>query len=298
MNIILVSSRLARAITLETRTVALGLGCAFLLIAGGAFMLGSFFSSDSTSTPLRRFIPGATSRQAEIDALAVKLGELQAKLMRLDGFAKQVGSKTGITAEPFLSSQPVPRGGVATPGEPLSASSMLQQIIAAEQQIIAYQDQFNLAQSLLMLPKMANLPVTSPVPSLQNQSSGFGARIDPLNGRQTFHEGIDFPGEIGTPIHATGNGTVIFAAYHPEYGNMIDLDHGNGLVSRYAHNSKLNVSEGDKVIAGQVIALLGNTGRSTGAHMHFEIRYKNVPQNPLRFLMTEAVVNKKSATMP
>jgi len=115
-------------------------------------------------------------------------------------------------------------------------------------------------------------------------SSNFGWRIDPFTGQQAFHEGIDFPADVGTPIEAAASGKVIFAEVHPAYGKMIEIDHGNGLISRYAHCSALLVNEGDFVMRGQLIARVGTTGRSTGPHLHFEVRLNGVPQNPARFL--------------
>ncbi|MDR3412298.1 MAG: M23 family metallopeptidase [Formivibrio sp.] len=298
MNIILVSSRLASAITFGPRQMAATLTLGLLLVGGGAFSLGMLLAPKLADAPLLRLLPGAAARQAEINGLAVKLGELQAKLLYLDGFAKRVGNKTGIEVAPFLSEQSVPRGGAAVPGHSLTLSSLLTQIATAEHQLGAYQDQLTLAEAILMTPNSDSLPVRHPVAETLAQSSTYGARIDPITGQQSFHEGIDYAAEIGTPVKAAGNGTVTFAAYHPEYGNMIDLDHGNGLLSRYAHNSKLEVHVGDKVSAGQEIALSGNSGRSTGAHLHFEIRYKNVPQNPLRFLTPDIVASKALAAAP
>ena len=101
---------------------------------------------------------------------------------------------------------------------------------------------------------------------------------------QSFHEGIDFPAEAGTPIVAAASGKVVYAGYHPQYGKMIEIDHGNGLVTRYAHASQTFVKEGDLVVRGQRIATVGSTGRSTGPHLHFEVRLNGVPQNPARFL--------------
>ena len=115
-------------------------------------------------------------------------------------------------------------------------------------------------------------------------SSNFGARIDPFTGESAFHEGIDFPAEPGTPILAAASGKVIYAGFHTQYGRMIEIDHGNGLVSRYAHASAVNVAEGDLVVHGQRIGAVGSTGRSTGPHLHFEVRLFGVPQNPVRFL--------------
>ena len=99
-----------------------------------------------------------------------------------------------------------------------------------------------------------------------------------------MHEGVDFPAEVGTPIVSAAAGRVIYAERHPEYGYLIEIDHGNDLTTRYAHASKLLVKEGDVVRRGQLIAEVGSTGRSTGPHLHFETRFRGVAQNPNRFL--------------
>lgn len=297
MNVILVSSRLARSISLESRQVTLIITLTLLLTACGAFLLGVMLAPADSKLPLRHLLPGAASRQAEMDSLAIKLGELQAKLVRLDGFMKQVGSKTGVNAASFLSDQPAPRGGTTTPGQTTSAMTLFTQMKFAETQLNSYQDQLMLFESSMMLPNATYFPVLRPAPPQLAMSSLFGARSDPFTGRQTFHEGIDYPGPVGTPIQASGAGTVIFAGWHAEYGNMVEIDHGNSLVSRYAHNSQLNVAAGDKIKPGQTIALLGSTGRSTGAHLHYEIRYKNVPQNPLRFMASDISTSKTAASM-
>ena len=115
-------------------------------------------------------------------------------------------------------------------------------------------------------------------------SSNFGVRIDPFTGESAFHEGIDFPAEAGTPILAAASGKVNYSGFHTQYGRMVEIDHGNGLVSRYAHASAVNVGEGDLVVRGQRIGAVGSSGRSTGPHLHFEVRLFGVPQNPARFL--------------
>jgi murein DD-endopeptidase MepM/ murein hydrolase activator NlpD len=117
-------------------------------------------------------------------------------------------------------------------------------------------------------------------------SSNFGYRIDPFTGQRGFHDGIDFPAEAGTAIVAAASGKVVHAGWHPQYGKMLEIDHGNGLVSRYAHASHLAAAEGDLVVRGQRVASVGSTGRSTGPHLHFEVRLNGVPQNPARFLAT------------
>ena len=119
-----------------------------------------------------------------------------------------------------------------------------------------------------------------------NQASSFGRRIDPFNGQWAMHEGIDFLADMGSPVVAAAGGVVVFAGLHPQYGYMVDIDHGNDLVTRYAHCSKLLVREGDVVHRGRKIAESGSTGRSTGPHLHFEVRFRGVAQNPAKFLVS------------
>ena len=135
--------------------------------------------------------------------------------------------------------------------------------------------------------KKKMIPTMMPVKAPYNASS-FGWRIDPFTGQRAIHEGIDFIAENGTPIVAAAGGVVMFAGFHPQYGNMIDIDHGNDLVTRYAHASKIVVQEGDLVQRGRKIGEVGNTGRSTGPHLHFEVRFRGAAQNPAKFLVTSA----------
>ena len=121
--------------------------------------------------------------------------------------------------------------------------------------------------------------------------SGFGFRPDPFTGRGALHTGLDFPSEAGTPIHAAAGGVVRTAAWHPEYGQVLEVDHGNGLVTRYAHTSKILVKVGELVKRGQVVANVGTTGRSTGPHLHFEVLVDGVPQDPQKFLAGTAGKN-------
>jgi murein DD-endopeptidase MepM/ murein hydrolase activator NlpD len=115
-------------------------------------------------------------------------------------------------------------------------------------------------------------------------SSSYGWRIDPFSGQRAFHEGIDVMAEIGTPIYAAAGGVVIFSGTHPQYGNMIEIDHGNGLITRYAHASKRLVKVGDLVVRGVEIGKVGKTGRATGSHLHFEVRRGGASVNPKQFL--------------
>ena len=129
----------------------------------------------------------------------------------------------------------------------------------------------------------ALVPTEAPVKG-GRVGSPFGFRIDPFNGRSALHTGLDFPGDVGTPIHAAAGGVVIVQEYHSAYGNMIEVDHGKGLITRYAHTSRVLVKKGDIVKRGQKIAEVGSTGRSTGPHLHFEVWVSGVVQDPQRFL--------------
>ena len=145
-------------------------------------------------------------------------------------------------------------------------------------------DVFTLVESRLFEKRLSSLMVPNSRPVEGPLGSGFGFRSDPFTGRAALHTGLDFPADTGTPIQAAAGGVVLGVDHHPAYGLMVELDHGRGLVTRYAHTSKTLVKVGDLVKRGQQIALVGTTGRSTGPHLHFEVLVEGVPQDPSRFL--------------
>ena len=126
--------------------------------------------------------------------------------------------------------------------------------------------------------------VPSAAPVAVGAGSGFGFRVDPFTGRAALHTGLDFPVAIGTPIRAAAGGVVISTLTLPSYGQMVEIDHGNRLHTRYAHSSKILVRTGQMIKRGDVVALVGSTGRSTGAHLHYETRIDGEPVDPTRFL--------------
>ncbi|CCG41543.1 M23 family metallopeptidase [Magnetospirillum molischianum] len=131
---------------------------------------------------------------------------------------------------------------------------------------------------------MQTMPLGDPLPAEYEVSSPFGRRNDPLNRRTGVHEGVDLTAPFGTPVHATGEGQVLFAGPWDRYGLAIEIDHGGGVTTRYAHLSRILVREGQHVSRSTVIGLLGNTGRSTGPHLHYEVRLSEVPRDPLKFI--------------
>ena len=224
-----------------------------------------------------------------LNAMALRLGELQARMMRLDGIGERLAHVAGLKPQelPSLHSRGVPGVGGAGPlqSHALTVDEFAALLERLSGQMDARSDELHVLEGLLVQNAADRkfLPTRSPIADAWF-SSNFGYRIDPFTGRHAFHEGVDFSAEAGTPIVAAASGTVVFAGVHPEYGKLVEIDHGNGLTTRYAHASLLFVKPGERVVAGQRIAGVGSTGRSTGPHLHFEIRRHGVAQNPARFL--------------
>ena len=230
--------------------------------------------------------------QGHLNAMAVRLGELQARMLRLDGLGERLAKTAGLKPQELPSLQPgaAPgRGGPVSslPSRNLSVREFADMVEELTRQVDARSDQLSVLEALLVHDSANRkfLPTLYPVVDGWF-SSNFGYRIDPFTGQSSMHEGIDFPAESGTPIVAAASGKVVVSEWHPAYGKMLEIDHGNGLVSRYAHTSSVVVKEGDLVVRGQRVATVGSTGRSTGPHLHFEVRLNGVPQNPARFLQS------------
>jgi murein DD-endopeptidase MepM/ murein hydrolase activator NlpD len=227
--------------------------------------------------------------QAHLNAMALKLGDLEAQVLRLDHLGDRLAGVAGLKPQELPAKAPSPgRGGAMStsmPSRDLSVDEFSGLLDGLGRRVGERTDQLSVLEALLIQTSasLKFLPSHSPIHDGW-YSSNFGYRIDPFSGQSTYHEGVDFPAEAGTPIIAAASGKVVTSEWHREYGKMIELDHGNGLVSRYAHASSVAVREGDLVVRGQQIATVGSTGRSTGPHLHFEVRLNGVPQNPARFL--------------
>lgn len=239
--------------------------------------------------------PNAKDRfvKQNLTAMAIKLGEMQAQLIRLDALGERVQGLAGVKPEEFNFKESPGRGGLESSGriapKELNMSEFQAALNAISKDVEQRSDYLNVVETKLMGFKVQSklLPTIQPV-NVSYNASGFGWRLDPFSGHSAFHEGIDFSGPTGTPIVASAGGVVISAEYHPQFGNMLEIDHGGEIVTRYAHTSKIYVKLGDIVKRGQHIADIGSTGRSTGAHLHFEVRVKDIPQNPHKFLSAGA----------
>jgi murein DD-endopeptidase MepM/ murein hydrolase activator NlpD len=306
LNIILLSSATARArtLTLDWRHWTVG-GIGLMALFVAFTLLFNFVTlkyAAATQHPWLKAIVLADQReealktqelvQGHLNAMALRLGELQAQMLRLDGLGERLARIAGLKPQdmPSLQSGQIPgRGGAesALPSRQLSVPEFSDLLAKLARQVDERSDQLGVLEALLV-QHSANrkfLPTLYPIVDGWF-SSNFGYRIDPFTGMQTFHDGIDFPSEAGTPVVAAASGKVVAAGYHPQYGKVIEIDHGNGLLSRYAHASQVFVSVGDLVVRGQRVGAVGSTGRSTGPHLHFEVRLNGVPQNPARFLQS------------
>lgn len=310
MNIILVSNNMAKARTLSLLQVGMLLAV-ILLLAVFVASIVIVPQPASSKQGVRSFIPSHlrfsfNNPQKHLDAYAVQLGELQARMMRLDAqserLAKLAGEKNpaqnnapnsdpagtslGKPLASQLNTRVAPnRGGPLVMEQPLSEGE-LQSRIAELAVKIEFSTEFlsNIEAKLLQQSVLKNtLPNISPIDAAYNSSS-FGWRLDPFNGHKAFHEGLDFTAESGTPIYAAAGGIVISAEQTPDYGKIVKIDHGSGLETRYAHASKLLVKAGERVSKGQLIAEVGSTGRSTGPHLHYEIRLAGNPLDPRKYL--------------
>jgi murein DD-endopeptidase MepM/ murein hydrolase activator NlpD len=253
-------------------------------------------------TSVGRMVHESEARTQEVfmrenlDAMARKLGEMQARMVQLESLGERVAGLAGISPAEFR--QAPGAGGALVAGRELSVEELMAAMEQLDQMGGSRVDLLTFIESRLFDQKMQRrmIPTGKPVVGIEAGSS-FGFRIDPITGRSALHTGLDFPADVGTPIVAAAGGVVVVQEYHSAYGNMVEIDHGNELITRYAHASAVFVKKGDIVKRGQKIAAVGSTGRSTGPHLHFEVWLSGVPQDPQRFLAAgDSVTTARAAT--
>lgn len=233
-----------------------------------------------------------------LDAMARKLGEMQARMMQIDSLGERVAGLAGLSVDEFKA--PLPgSGGALVEGRAFTLDELQGGIDRLDKASGSRVDWLTVVESRLFDQKIQQtmVPTEQPVKGVQ-VGSPFGFRIDPITGRSALHTGLDFPASTGTAILAAAGGVVVVQEYHPAYGNMVEIDHGSGLITRYAHTSMVLVKTGDIVKRGQKIAEVGTTGRSTGPHLHFEVWVSGVPQDPQRFLAAGGAVAAAKQVAP
>ena len=223
----------------------------------------------------------------DMDALAIRLGQLQAKMMRLESVGQRLAQAAELDVSEFTFSE-VPGMGDISDGENGRTQTGAELVASMEQleKILDLQDQqLSLLEEMVMVRELREDVLPSGMPVENGYiSSGFGGRIHPISGKYKGHQGVDIPGKKGTPVNSVAAGIVIKSERSGGYGNMVEIRHPDGYTTRNAHNQKNLVKEGDLVEKGQKIALLGSTGRSTGPHVHFEVRKDDKPVNPVAFI--------------
>lgn len=229
-----------------------------------------------------------------LDAMARRLGEMQARLLQLESLGERVSGLAGVNAADIKG--PLGQGGALLPGPPLSIGEL--QVLMSELDRLTGQhtDLLTVVESRLIDQRAGTLMVPTRQPiQAGHLGSGYGWRIDPFSGRSALHTGLDFQADLGTAVLAAAGGVVVGEEQHAAYGNVIEIDHGNDLITRYAHVSRFLVRKGDLVRRGQKVAEVGSTGRSTGPHLHFEVLVHGVPQDPQKFIAAGGLAGTRMA---
>jgi murein DD-endopeptidase MepM/ murein hydrolase activator NlpD len=282
------SDRLGRTVSLRFgRRHAMLVAGLLLAALFGTGLLGFQFA-DGKPVPAG---PAAQAGAPQLDQLAMRVGELQARLARLKALGERVATKAGLPLPDPDKPEPGRGGPLLEPDQrALSASELASLLDGLTRQMELASDHMMVldAELLLRQASQGKLPMDRPVTASGYLSSVFGIRTDPFTGRRARHEGLDFADQPGAPVLAAESGMVIKVTAHPQYGNALEIEHGNGLVTRYGHTSRVLVKQGDLVKRGQPIAEIGSTGRSTGPHLHFEVLKQGVPQNPVSYLSGRA----------
>ena len=297
MQLIITDARLARSRSVQLSGLRLGavvlaLSICMMLVSAGlyhwVFLKGAREGWPVISTLVRLVVRDEVAQRdrfmrENIDVMAKRLGEMQAKMMQLESLGERVSGLAGINPADIRVKPG--QGGALVAGHDLSMQELQAALTELEALTNQRTDVMTVIESRLFEQKIKKLmvPTEAPVKDV-NLGSTFGWRIDPITGRWALHTGLDFPAEPGTPIFAAAGGVVVAQEFHSQYGNMIEVDHGNDLITLYAHSSRVFVKKGDLIKRGQKIAEVGNTGRSTGPHLHFEVLVQGVPQDPQKFL--------------
>ncbi len=309
MNIIVFSRQQGRARQFDLRsplflTAALSV---LLLLLGGVFaagsLLGAHWAEAQPGAQLERWTAELVhqrqdveaarhSLQENVDALAMRVGQMNAHVIRLDALGRRLTEMAGLTKGEFNFSVTPPVGGTgvsAATGIPASMPVLTDMLDRLSGQLADRERQLGALENLILTRELRRdvHPQGRPVSS-GFISSFFGERVDPFTGYTTFHSGVDFAGEAGGDVLSVATGIVTWAGERFGYGNLVEVDHSNGYVTRYAHNSKVLVKTGDTVQKGQALALIGSTGHSTGPHVHFEVLRDGTPVDPMAFITRNA----------
>ena len=305
MNLLILSAGKKTAVTIALTPMRLVfslfvtlaiLASSFAGLAGWMSQDGVAKTSDITATPPSWVSQIAeqkaeisnirTDNQANLDALAIRLGQLQGQMLRIDGLGQKLTDMAKLDDGEFdFSDEPGIGGPVdASQLQSVNGTDLLQSLTQLEARLQDQEQQLTALESLVWEADLEKkvAPAGAPVASAWI-SSYFGMRTDPFTGKRANHTGIDFASKPNSEIVAVAAGVVTWSGDAEGYGKMVEINHGNGLVTRYGHNARNLVKVGDTVAQGQVIAKMGSTGRSTGTHVHFEVLKNGKQINPKKY---------------
>lgn len=224
--------------------------------------------------------------QERIDSMSARVGQLNAHVVRLDALGQRLAEMADVNSREFdFSAAPAMGGEKSADAVRVAAPELSAMLDEFESRLEQRDAQLAVLEQVIMQRDLRRQTMPEGRPVMRGfMSSEFGMRTDPLTGEFAFHRGIDFAGNVGDSVIAVGAGVVTFAGYKPELGFVVDVTHGDGYVTRYAHNSRIVVQQGDTVARGEQLAVMGTSGRSTGPHVHFEVLRNGVPVNPLTYI--------------
>ncbi|WP_126453530.1 M23 family metallopeptidase [Sulfuriflexus mobilis] len=302
MNIVFLSQRKGRLASLKMdskRWLAVAAGLLFLpaagLYAGYELAFQSKQADDPVTAQLRNEL-GAQRQQLNValedaehnlNALSQQLGKMQARVIRLDALGQRLTKMAKLDKGEFDFAKEPALGGPESSENLQSASvpDFMQQFDELSRQLENRSEQLSVLETMLMSRNLQEqvLPTGRPIRKGWI-SSYYGMRNDPFSGKREHHDGVDLAGKDGSAVIAVASGVVTWSADRYGYGNLVEVNHGNGYVTRYGHNKEIVVKVGDKVEKGDELALMGSTGRSTGPHVHFEVLYNGRSQDPVKYI--------------
>jgi murein DD-endopeptidase MepM/ murein hydrolase activator NlpD len=306
MNVIFVGRRTGRVKQLDLRhPLVVGAATALVLaIVGGAFSIGMGLGSRNRNgnaiDQLGSWSAELVREKAQIDdvrrvlqekvnALAMRVGQMNANVIRLDALGRRLTRMAKLDDGEFdFGNPPALGGGETADGQPAQIPDLTAMVDDLQTQLLSREQQFGVLENLILTREL-NKQVYPEGRPVQDGfiSSYFGRRTDPFTGYLAVHKGLDFAGPAGSKVSSVAAGLVTFAGERAGFGQMVEINHGNGLATRYCHNEKLLVKQGDMVSKGQEVALMGSTGHSTGPHLHFEVLKNGSQVDPLRFIGEE-----------
>jgi murein DD-endopeptidase MepM/ murein hydrolase activator NlpD len=303
MNVIFIGRKSGRVKQLDLRHPLVVSGALALVfgIVGGAFSIGIGLGANHRSSNPIDQLGGWSAEllrqkaqiddvrrvlQEKVNALAMRVGQMNANVIRLDALGKRLTHMANLNDGEFDFGNPPGLGGAETAdGQPAQIPNLTAMVDDLQSQLSSREQQLGVLENLILTRELNKQVYPEGRPVQQGWiSSYFGRRADPFTGYSAVHKGIDFAGAEGTKVSSVAAGLVTFAGERPGFGQMVEINHGNGLATRYCHNEKLLVRQGDMVRKGQEVSLMGSTGHSTGPHLHFEVLKNGTQVDPLRFI--------------